>query len=169
LTRDYWYDVGIRLDLKEVSSDEYRAAGNNNDLEITAWKNDGTSGPSVSQDFTPMVPPFGDYFNPGTGFAWAAWKSSGGKDGIEPPEDVQRLYGLAEKFIQVPIGSPESDKLGKQIVQIHIDNLWKIGTCGEVINPIMYSKQLGNYKKFAAKTYDFYWTYPYRPTQWFLK
>lgn len=169
LTRDYWSAIGIRLDLKEVSSDEYRAAGNNNDLELTTWKNDGTSGPSVSQDYTPMVPPFGDYFNPGTGFGWAAWKSSEGKDGIEPPADVKELYKLAEKFIQVPVGSEESNTLGAQITRIHVDNLWKIGTVGEVINPVMYSSDLGNYKEFAAKTYDFYWTYPYRSTQWFLK
>lgn len=169
LTRDYWAAVGIRLDLKEVSSDEYRASANNNDLELTTWKNDGISAPAISQDVTPFVPPFGDYFNPGTGFAWAAWKTSGGKDGVEPPADVKKLYELAEKFLQCPMNTPESNKLGKQIVDIHVKNLWKIGTVGEVVNPIMHRRDLGNYKTFAAKSYDYYWTYPYRSFQWFLK
>ncbi len=169
LVRDYWADVGVRVDLKEVSSDEYRASANNNDLEITTWKNDGVSGPTISQDFTAMVPPFGDYFNPGTGFDWAAWKTSQGKDGIEPPADVKELYKLAEKFIQLPLGSEESDQIGQAIVDIHVKNLWKIGTVGEVVNPIIYSNKLGNYKRFAAKTYDYYWTYPYRATQWYIK
>jgi peptide/nickel transport system substrate-binding protein len=35
LVRDYRNDIGIRVDLKEVSSDEYRATANNNDLEVT--------------------------------------------------------------------------------------------------------------------------------------
>lgn len=169
LVRDYWAAVGIRVDLKEVSSDEYRAAANNNELDLCAWKGDGVSGPTVSQDFTAMVPPFGDYFNPGTGFGWAAWKASNGTEGIEPPADVKKLYTLAEKFIQVPLGSAESNKLGKEIVDIHLNNLWKIGTVGEITNPIIHHNSLANYKTFLAKTYDYYWTYPYRPSQWFLR
>ncbi len=168
LVRDYWGKVGIRVDLKEVSSDEYRAEANNNQLDLCTWKGDGVSGPTISQDFTVMVPPFGDYFNPGTGFGWAAWHTSGGKEGIEPPSDVKKLYTLAEKFIQVPLGSAQSNKIGKEIVDIHLANLWKIGTVGEVTNPIIHSNALANFKKFAAKTYDFYWTYPYRPSQWYL-
>ena len=169
LARDYWAAVGVRIDLKEVSSDEYRAGANNNELEVTTWKNDGISAPAISQDVTAMIPPFGDYFNPGTGFGWAAWKTSGGKDGVEPPADVKKLYVLAEKFMQYPLNTSESNKLGKQIVDIHVKNLWKIGTVGEVVNPIMHRDDLGNYKTFNAKSYDYYWTYPYRPSQWFLK
>ena len=169
LTRDYWTAVGIRLDLKEVSSDEYRASANNNDLELTTWKNDGISAPAISQDITAFVPPFGDYFNPGTGFGWAAWKTSNGKDGVEPPADVKKLYKLAEKFLQCPMNTPQSNEIGKDIVDIHVKNLWKIGTVGEVVNPIMHSKAIGNYKPFVAKSYDYYWTYPYRSFQWYLK
>jgi peptide/nickel transport system substrate-binding protein len=169
LVRDYWGAVGVRVDLKEVSSDEYRASANNNDLELTTWKNDGVSGPTISQDFTAFVPPFGDYFNPGTGFAWAAWKTSGGKQGIEPPADVKKLYQLAEQFIQYPMGSDDSNRIGQEIIDIHVNNLWKIGTVGNIVNPVMHSNRIGNYKTFKAKTYDYYWTYPYRSFQWFLK
>jgi peptide/nickel transport system substrate-binding protein len=169
LVRDYWDEVGVRVDLKEVSSDEYRAAGNNNDLEITTWKNDGVSGPTISQDFTAFVPPFGDYFNPGTGFGWAAWKTSSGKEGIEPPGDVKTLYQQAEKFIQHPMGSDMSNQIGQEIMDIHVRNLWKIGTVGNIVNPIVHRNDLANFKKFQAKTYDYYWTYPYRSFQWYLK
>lgn len=169
LVRDYFAAVGIRADLKEVSSDEYRASANNNDLEITTWKNDGVSGPTISQDFTAFVPPFGDYFNPGTGFGWAAWKSSNGKEGIEPPADVKKLYRLAEQFIQYPMGSADSNRIGQEIIDIHVKNLWKIGTVGNIVNPVVHRNDLGNYKTFTAKTYDYYWTYPYRSFQWYLK
>jgi peptide/nickel transport system substrate-binding protein len=169
LVRDYWGAVGVRVDLKEVTSDEYRAAANNNDLEITTWKNDGVSGPTISQDFTAFVPPFGDYFNPGTGFAWAAWKTSSGKEGIEPPGDVKALYQQAEKFIQYPMGSEMSNQIGQEIMDLHVRNLWKIGTVGNIVNPIVHRNDLANFKKFQAKTYDYYWTYPYRSFQWYLK
>ncbi|WP_413206292.1 ABC transporter substrate-binding protein [Rhodospirillum sp. A1_3_36] len=169
LVRDYWADVGLRVDLKEVTSDEYRAGANNNDLDLTAWKGDNIAAPTISQDVTSFVPMFGDYFNPGTGFEWAAWKTSGGKEGIEPPDDVKALYTLSEKFLQYPLNTPESDKLGAEIVDIHVKNLWKIGTVGEVTNPVVHRNDLGNFKEYTAKSYDYYWSYPYRANQWFIK
>jgi len=169
LVRDYWSAAGVRVDLKEVTSDEYRAAGNNNDLDLTTWKYDGTSGPAISQDVTAFIPPFGDYFNPGTGFGWAAWKETGGKEGVEPPADIKQLWDLSEKFLQVEMGSDESNKLGAEIVKIHVDNLLKIGTVGDIVAPFMFRNDLKNVKPIKAKSYDFYWTYPYRPQQWFLE
>ena len=168
LVRDYWSAAGVRVDLKEVTSDEYRAAGNNNDLDVTTWKYDGNAGPTISQDVTVFVPPFGDYFNPGTGFGWAAWKESGGAEGIEPPADIKKLWDLSEQFLQVQMGSDESNRLGAEITKIHSDNYLKIGTVGDIVAPFMYRNDLQNVKPIKAKTYDFYWTYPYRPTQWFL-
>ncbi|MGO1119187.1 ABC transporter substrate-binding protein [Rhodovibrionaceae bacterium A322] len=168
LVRDYWAAVGVRVDLKEVTSDEYRASGNNNDLDVTVWKYDGNAGPTISQDVTVFVPPFGDFFNPGTGFGWAAWKKSNGAEGMEPPADIKKLWDLSEKFIQVEFGSDESNALGKQITDIHVDNMLKIGTVGDIVAPFLYRNDLQNVKPIKAKTYDFYWTYPYRPQQWFL-
>ena len=115
------------------------------------------------------MPPFGDFFNPGTGFAWASWKTSGGKEGIEPPSDVKALYKQAEKFIQYPMGTEMSNQIGQEIMDIHVRNLWKIGTVGNIVNPIVHRNDLANFKKFQAKTYDYYWTYPYRSFQWYLK
>jgi len=169
LTRGYWADLGLRVDLREVTSDEYRAAGNNNDLDLTVWKNDGITGPFISQDVTMLVPPFGDYFNPGTGFEWASWKASNGAEGSEPPESVKRLWTLAESFIQQPLGSAESSRLGKEIVDIHIQELFKIGIVSEVPSPYVHRNDIINVQPLAAKTYDFYWAYPYRPQQWFVK
>ncbi len=168
LVRDYWGAVGVRVDLKEVTSDEYRASANNNDLDVTVWKNDGTSGPTISQDVSRLVPPFGDYFNPGTGFAWAVWKRSGGKEGIEPPDAVKKLWDLAEAFIQLPLGSPDSGRVGAEIVGIHVENLWKIGTVGNILGPVYRRNDLENFKPFSAKTFDYYWAYPFRPKQWYL-
>lgn len=169
LVRDYWSDVGVRVDLKEVTSDEYRASGNNNDLDVTVWKYDGNAGPTVSQDVTAFVPPFGDYFNPGTGFGWAAWKTSGGSEGTEPPEDIKKLWELSQQFIQQEMGSAESNRIGQEIADIHVDNMLKIGTVGDIVAPFVYRNDLQNVKPLTAKTYDYYWTYPYRPQQWWLK
>ena len=81
LVRDYWGAVGVRVDLREVSSDEYRATANANDADILSWKNDGVSAPAFSQDPRSAFPPFGDFFNPGPGIAWDEWKKTDGASG----------------------------------------------------------------------------------------
>jgi peptide/nickel transport system substrate-binding protein len=168
LVRDYWGAVGVRLDLREVSSDEYRAAANANDADILSWKNDGVSAPAFSQDPRSAFPPFGDFFNPGPGIAWDEWKKTDGAAGVEPPADVLRLWDLAERLTQIPLGTPESDAIGSEIVEIHLDQMIRIGTVGDIPEPYMHSNLLQNVPVLKAKTYDYYWTYPYRPQQWFL-
>ncbi|TVQ54430.1 MAG: ABC transporter substrate-binding protein [Rhodobacteraceae bacterium] len=168
LARDYWAAVGVRVDLREVTSDEYRAAGNNNDLDILSWKNDGVSGPAISNDITRLVPPFGDFFNPGPGVAWSQWRNTDGAEGVEPPASIIRLWEAANEFIQHPLGTPESDALGREIAQIHLDEMIKIGTVGDIVAPYVFRNDLRNVQPLTAKTYDFYWVYPYRPQQWFL-
>jgi len=168
LARGYWADLGLRVDLREVTSDEYRANANNNDLDVMIWKNDGITGPFISQDATMLVPPFGDYFNPGNGFEWAAWKASDGATGTEPPEEIKRLWELADAFLREPLGTPESSRIGREIVDIHVDSLIKIGVVGQVPAPYVHRNDIANVRALTAKTYDYYWTYPYRPQQWFV-
>lgn len=168
LVQGYWGAVGVRVDSREVTSDEYRASAQANDLDMTVWKNDNTSGPTISQETLMLAPPFGDQFNPGTGFEWAAWIRTEGAEGIEPPEDALKLVELANQFQQVPLGSEASNRIGAEIVDIHIANLWKIGIIGNVVAPTIVHNNLKNVPAFTAKTYDYYWSYPYRAAQWYL-
>ena len=168
LVESYWEAVGVQVELKEVTSDKYREDANNNNLDVTTWKNDNTSGVTISQNPQMLIPPFGNFFNPGGGFGWAEWKATDGADGIEPPDSIKRLYELADEFVQVPLGSAESDAIGAEMVDIHVDNLWKIGVVGDLLTPVIHSNNLGNFTPVTAKAYDYYWAYPYRPVQWFL-
>ncbi|MEM7442798.1 MAG: ABC transporter substrate-binding protein [Pseudomonadota bacterium] len=168
LAAGYWNDVGVRVDLREVTSDEYRAQATSNNSDVTTWANDNISGPTISQSNYMMVPPFGNFFNPGNGFLWASWLTSDGADGIEPPEEVMHLIELSDDFLQHPLGSDESNDLGEQIVGIHVDNLWKIGTVGSVPVPVIQHNTLANFVPFTANTYDFYRSYPFRPQQWYF-
>jgi len=168
LARGMWADLGITVDLREVTSDEYRATANANDVDVFIWKNDGISGPFIAQDATMLVPPFGDFFNPGGGFEWAKWQETGGAEGIEPPADVQRLWALSDAFLSAPLGSAASDAAGAEIVRIHADQMLKIGVVAGIPSPYVHRNDLKNVQPLTAKTYDYYWTYPYRPQQWFL-
>ena len=52
LTESYWEAVGIQVEAREVTSDEYREEANNNNLDLTTWQNDGTVGPFIVSDHT---------------------------------------------------------------------------------------------------------------------
>ncbi len=169
LVRDYWAAVGVRVDLREVTSDEYRAGGNNNELDILTWKNDGISAPAFSQDPRAVYPPFGDFFNPGPGIAWSQWRNTNGEQGVEPPAEMAKLWDLADQLIQQPLGTPESDAIGAEIVEIHLENMLRIGTVGDIVEPFLYHNTVKNVQPLTSKTYDYYWVYPYRPQQWFIQ
>ncbi|ARE38806.1 Oligopeptide ABC transporter, periplasmic oligopeptide-binding protein [Rhodovulum sp. P5] len=167
LTAGYWNDLGVQVDVREVTSDEYRAAANANEVDVLTWKNDGVSGPNISQDVTDAIFP-GDPFNPKGHADWATWIETDGASGTEPPAYIKRLFAAAAEFTKHPLGSDESNKLGAEIMQIHLDNMIKIGVVADIPEPIVYANALKNVPTFTAKAYDYYWTYPYRPQQWFL-
>jgi peptide/nickel transport system substrate-binding protein len=170
LSQGYLRDVGICMNLKEVSSDDYRESAARNELDILTSPTNGTSGVAVVSNPEPMVPPFGGFFQPGPALHWAAYinGTDDGVQAVEPPADVYDAIELYDQFQSVPLGSAESDALGTQLVDIHVANLWKIGTVGSIAAPTIVRDVLKNVPDFTVHAYDFYWAYPFNPYQWFL-
>jgi peptide/nickel transport system substrate-binding protein len=168
LVKDYWEAVGISTRVKEVTSDEYRERANANQADVITWKFDGTAGAIIVLNTEMLLPPFGEPFNPGVAYGWEEWVRSDGASGVEPPADVIELYDIVAEFLQNPLGTPESDALGEQIVDIHVNNLWKIGIAGNVQQPIIHHNRLGNFGPFDVVSYDYYRTYPMIPAQWYF-
>ncbi len=168
LVKDYWDAVGVAVTLKEVTSDEYRQRATTNGAEVLTWLFDGTAGAIIIGNDEMLVPPFGEPFNPGIAYLWDEWVRSDGATGIEPPADALSLYDLAAQFQQHPLGTSESDALGGQIIDIHVNNLWKIGIAGNVKQPIIHTNRLGNFGPYTVVSYDYYRAYPMIPAQWFI-
>jgi peptide/nickel transport system substrate-binding protein len=166
LTARYWEAAGVRVQLKEVTSDLYRADTSQNQHDLATWRNGGVA---VSIDTQLMVPPFGSYLDNRTGIQWNQWVQSDGAEGIEPPDDVKMLYDLAEEWKSYPLGSAENSRVGAEIIQIFADNFFEMGLIGAVPSPVVISNHIGNFREFTAKSGDYHWAYPYRPTQWFIK
>jgi peptide/nickel transport system substrate-binding protein len=65
------------------------------------------------------------------GIPYAKWMDSGGKKGIKPPDSLKELVKAMELRTQ---GLTASDRqrlvLGKQIFQLHADQVWSIGIAG---------------------------------------
>ena len=56
---------------------------------------------------------------------------------------MQALFDLHQKIL-VAETEAEKSRLLEQIIQNHIDNLWVIGVVGDVPQPMIISKRLGN-------------------------
>lgn len=169
LAKEYWEKVGVKVELKEVSTDAYRTMASNNDHDIAITDSGTTTeAPLYSNPFR-LYPPFGDAaLEPICGAPWAEWHASGGKSGIEPPEDVKQLWDLTSKWQASLPGSKEYVELGQQIVEIHMKHFWLIGTTSSPPQVTIVSTLLGNRPKYKINAFEYYRTYPYRPDQWYF-
>ncbi|QYX56308.1 ABC transporter substrate-binding protein [Roseovarius sp. SCSIO 43702] len=167
LVSQYWRDVGIDSVVKEVTPDEYRSAQSSNQLDVSMWRK-GQPMAIVLGNNELWVPPFENYFGNRNGMLWAEWVDSDGAAGVEPPEDVKQLIEDINAFQSADQESDEFKELGERLVKNMTENLFFIGTVNAPA-PIFHSDRLKNFTEFKTHSYEYYRTYPYRATQWWLE
>ena len=70
-------------------------------------------------------------------------------------------------FQSALVGTPESDKLGARLAENLVENLLFIGTV-QVPAPIYHRNVVKNVVEYTTHSFEYYRSYPYRPTQWWL-
>ena len=113
------------------------------------------------------VPPFENYFGNRNAMLWAEWVDSDGAAGVEPPEDVKALINDINAFQSADQSSDEFKALGSRMVETMTKNLFFIGTVNAPA-PLINNNDLKNFTEFKTHSYEYYRTYPYRATQWWL-
>lgn len=170
LAKEYWEAVGVKVELKEISTEAYRAMAANNDHDIQVT-NSGTEveAPLYSNPFR-LFPPFGDAaLEPLFGAPWVEWHNSNGKQGTEPPDDIKPLWDLTDKWKSSLPGTDDYVKLGQQLVQVQVDRGMIIGTITSPPAVTIVSRALGNVPQLKVNAFEYYRTYPYRTDQWYFK
>lgn len=166
LIGQHWAAVGIQTTVKEVTPDEYRSAQSANKLDVTMWRN-GQPLAIVLGTNQIWVPPYHDYFTVRTNMLWAEWVDSNGASGVEPPDYAKQMMKDITAFQSATAGSAESNKLGARMVKNLVENLLFIGTV-QVPAPIFHRNALKNIVEYTTHSFEYYRSYPYRPTQWWL-
>ena len=161
-----WKDVGVNCQVKEVTPDEYRSAQSANKLDVMIWRK-GQPMAIVLGNNELWVPPFENYFGVRNGMLWAEWVDSKGAKGVEPPAWAKQMIKDINAFQSAPAGSDVSKKLANSMVEAMVSNLMFIGTVSAPA-PIYHRNALKNVTDFKTQSYEYYRTYPYRATQWFL-
>lgn len=161
-----WTQLGIKTTLKEVTSDEYRNAQTANDLSVLTWKM-GRPLPTLASNTTDLLPPYGTFFDIRTGILWDQYRKTNGAEGVKPPATVDAMAADAARFVTLKMGSDASNQLGAKMAQRAADDMFVVGLV-KAVAPIYHSRKLGNFQVQKTHSYDYYWSYPYMPTQWFL-
>nr|MBX2825225.1 ABC transporter substrate-binding protein [Gammaproteobacteria bacterium] len=166
LVGQYWSEVGVQTTVKEVTPDEYRSAQSSNALDVGMWEKGQPLGIVLGNNEL-WVPPFENYFGHRTGMLWAEYVESGGSKGVQPPPYVEELIADVNAFQSAPAGTDASNELGARMVKNMAENLLFIGTA-LTPDPIYHRNNLKNFVEFKTASYEYYRTYPYRATQWYL-
>lgn len=166
LVGQYWADVGIQSSVKEITPDEYRSAQSANKLDIMMWRK-GQPLAIILGNNELWVPPFENYFGIRTGMLWAEWVDSNGEAGVEPPDYVKQLIDDINGLQSARAGSAEFEGFVNRMVENMAGNLLFIGAV-QTPAPIYHRNALKNFHVFQTHSYEFYRTYPYRATQWYL-
>ena len=166
LVAQHWSSVGVKTTVKEVTPDEYRSAQSSNQLDVVVWRKSQPIAIVLGNNEL-WVPPFENYFGGRVGMLWAEWVDSNGSSGVEPPAYVKELISDVNAFQSESAGTAASDALGSKLVQNMVENLLFIGVV-QAPAPIYHRNALKNFTEFKTHSYEYYRTYPYRATQWFL-
>lgn len=166
LAGQHWSEVGIQTTVKEVTPDEYRSAQSSNKLDVMMWRK-GQPLAIVLGNNELWVPPYNDYFGSRTGMLWAEWVDSKGASGVEPPEYAKQLIADINVLQSAPAGTPESNSAGARMVENLVGNLLFIGAV-QAPAPVFHRNALKNFTVFKTHSYEYYRSYPYRASQWFL-
>ena len=161
-----WAEVGIKTTVKEVTPDEYRSSQSANQLDVGMWRSSQPLSIVMGNNEL-WVPPFENYFGHRTGMLWAEYVDSNGAKGVKPPAYVMQLIKDVSEFQSTAIGSARFKELGRRMVKNMTENLIKIGVAQKPA-PIYRRNALKNFVEFKTHSYEYYRTYPYRGTQWYL-
>ena len=166
LVSQHWADVGISSVVKEVTPDEYRSAQSSNKLDVSMWRKSQPLAIVLGNNEL-WVPPYENYFGNRNAMLWAEWIDSNGSSGIEPPAWAKQMADDINKLQSAASGSDEFNEVGARLAETMTKQLMFIGTVNAPA-PMIYRNALKNFTETKTHSYEYYRTYPYRATQWWL-
>ncbi|MCK0151542.1 ABC transporter substrate-binding protein [Marivita sp. S6314] len=166
LVSQYWRDVGIDSVVKEVTPDEYRSAQSSNKLDVSMWRKSQPLAIVLGNNEL-WVPPYENYFGNRNAMLWAEWVDSGGSAGVEPPAWAKEMMEDINTLQSAAAGSDVFVETGAKMAEAMTKNLLFIGTVNAPA-PMIHRNNLINFTEMQTHSYEYYRTYPYRATQWWL-
>ena len=159
LVREYWEDVGIKVQLKPEEMTLFHQRKRSVEHGVIAhWLGAATELGNYTSDAEPWNPlDLGDH---GYAQAWRQWLQAeqdvrlgqatlqdfeeGKLPGEEPPEEIKQLRDWVWERGKSEIGSQKYMELSEKIYDFHAENLYLIGTVGMAPQVVIAKKNMGN-------------------------
>lgn len=145
LVVDYWSDIGIRAQLNVMERSLFQERAESGNWEWGVWMSDRGATPEVEPLF--LLPGRGQTaYSP-----WFDWFSTQGRQGEPPPEgSPERLaYDLYARVKATP-DQDELIELMKEIIRLNVENLWYIGTVGDMPHIVIVKNDFRNVPEVAV-------------------
>ncbi len=163
LIKEYWEEVGVKIALKSG-------------LNTEIWQRVAAGEPEVFSEYIQtgdpafMVsgPPWIPGGNSSWCLKWRLWYSTDGEEGEEPPEEIKRLFQLSDE-IKIVLDEKKRTEIGKEILRLHADNVWIIGTIGVFPYGFAVKNNLRNAPEESLLSNGTRWTLFQRQEQFFWK
>lgn len=131
LVAQYWTDVGIKTDVKILARELFYRRKEGLMQDVAVWW------PSDEQE--PLMDP--RWFLPfslesNQAIGYARWYMSYGKQGVEPHGDLRKTIDLYRQIEKTPDEDAQM-QLFQEILDLNRENLWVIGTIGDVPVPVI--------------------------------
>ncbi len=136
----YFKEIGIDFTPKELPGDVVEGKLYANELDFTVAEGGRDEYRARERGLGWLVPPWGRL----SSAPWRQWLDSDGAEGIEPPEEIKRLWDAAQQWSVTRYGTDEYEELTSEILTLNAENMWVIHTTSDP--PALYcmSNRLGN-------------------------
>jgi peptide/nickel transport system substrate-binding protein len=138
LVKGYWAEVGININIQVLDPTLWRERMYANEMDVAGYTVAG-----LLWDIDPLwyVPTSeSTYWAPLFG---AYYASQEGELGEEPPENIKQLQDLYDQLVAEPDEATRVE-LGQQILKIHDENVFMIGTVTAPFQPVVKNNSLVN-------------------------
>ena len=163
LISEYWRNVGININVKELTSQLTREKASNNSSDINnEW--DVPYEPTLISQIETYIPPYSD-IGPLVGVPWRDWKDSNGASGSEPPAYIKELFNLADEWKTLLPGTKRYMEVGKAMVDLNVNNMVIIGTNANLPKPVVVSRKIRNAPEWSISHFNYGYAYPFRVDQ----
>ncbi len=147
MVAEYWREVGIKTNFKLEARQLFAVRRKAMLHDVGVWKGQGEIIPVLDPRF------FFPYSNASLqAIGWARWYRSGGKKGIEPPPEVKECIRLY-KEIEKTANEAEQIRLFKKIIELNRQNLWVIGTIGDIPQIFVVQNRFRNVPEVAVASW----------------
>ena len=112
LIASWWNEIGIRTTVETMTRDVYWPRAGANEVMVATWTTD--------RGLVPMVDPIYQFpFDTRSwmGPAFGLWYSTGGAEGMEPPEELRQAMDLYDEY-KVTTDPERQVEIGKEIVRL---------------------------------------------------